>query len=210
MWGDEETFPMGFRPVLSVPTGHEMRRLWPKTTWTCVPESVLKKLRIPEHQKEFLFWPGLPNYLTDGKAQNFLKNKTEIVYKHEQFLFNDFYVVSDEIIMEFGTGNIYKKCFSEYKEFFSVGISEFIIFDFIEDNYSGCKGYIRQGFYEDNESPLGGTCGVIAPFFVFPNEVTELLSLIDHERLVSDSLSDEHGLHRSDYDDYGWIFPDTE
>lgn len=197
MWDDSQTIPEGMQLLLPIPTGHDMRRLWHDSTWTCVPESVLKHLRIPDYQKDFLFWPGIPNFLLDGNKFNILDRNTKIVNKNGQLAFNDFYAISEQVIIEFETGNIYEYGYDEVYEFSGIGIPEFLMFSFIEtalsyNEYLDCIWCDGLDGYNYNSRPPWISTGITHDFYIEERRLTELFSLIDLEQLHSTIFTD-HG-----------------
>jgi hypothetical protein len=179
MWGDSQAIPEGMQLLLPIPTGHDMRRLWHDSTWICVPESTLKHIHIPDYQKDFLFWPGIPDFIGDIDYSDFLKTTTLITCRNEQISFNDFYIVNENLFMERETGIIFSRTENGYI-FLSIGISEILNVEFCKYYYEYCQGFFRDEDY-DNEDIMFEYHRALIPFLVGANDVSILLNSIDAE-----------------------------
>ena len=129
------------------------------------------------------FWPGIPTSLIEISASDFLSVTTEIVCQEQQFHFEDFYQISDSLIMEKSTGFLYDWPYKGIYNFAGMGISEYVCFECVRRLYEGDSGFLREFEFSEPVPPQNP--------YIDLGDINGLLSIIDAKRFDSFSFNQD-------------------
>ncbi|MBB6053414.1 hypothetical protein [Armatimonas rosea] len=135
----EPKVPNGMRLLPALPTLHDVLRCFGETKWVRFSRAFVQALDIPDAQKDFLFWPGLPGQIDSYSLSLNWQAEIQFCMEDGQLRFAELYCIFESsyktIFIERFTGFLWSIYDNESVYFVASGLEPFFLLNVLSQRF---------------------------------------------------------------------------